>query len=249
MRYKNRTVQSISQVLGALKQQKASANIRWFRGHTDNKWHLVPSLARDPEHLKAENALLKRFKQNAIPHLQMEMKEEWEWMFLMQHYRAPTRLLDWSESPLVALYFAVNDEKHTKSDAAVWCLDPIALNREARIKFIFESEIPAFGHDKTLDSYLPGRLLGDETSELYPIAIVGPRTTPRMAAQLGTFTVNHLEHTPIEDVGESSHVWKWIIPATSKKVLRAELKDLGISRLTLFPDLDSVADLSRELLL
>jgi len=58
-------------------------------------------------------------------------KDEWDWIFLMQHYRAPTRLLDWSESPLVALYFALVDKLQEDSDGALWCMDPIALNRIA----------------------------------------------------------------------------------------------------------------------
>lgn len=248
MRYQDRPIRSVSQLLGALKQQRASTNVIWFRGQAKKDWELVPSLARNINHLKAENALIKRFKQDAIPHLSADLREEWEWMFLMQHHRASTRLLDWSESPLAALYFAVNDDKHIKSDGAVWCLDPVALNKEARIKFEFELEIPAFGHDTVLESYLPSRLPRDSSSELYPVAIVGPRNTRRMAAQLGTFTVNHIEHKPIEAIGGAQHIWKWVIPAGAKRKIAKELGYLAISRLTLFPELDSVAEISKEIL-
>lgn len=245
MRYRVRNIRSVSQLVVALNQQKATTDVKWFRGQAKKDWELVPSLARDKNNLKAENALIKRFQQNAIPHLDTDLQEEWEWMFLMQHHRAFTRLLDWSESPLAALYFAVNDDKHIRSDGAVWCLDPV---KEARIKFEFESEIPAFGHDKALESYLPSRLPEDSSSDLYPIAIVGPRNTSRMAAQLGTFTVNHREHKPIETIGEAKHIWKWVIPAGAKRKIAKELGHLAISRLTLFPELDSVADISKELL-
>jgi hypothetical protein len=68
----------------------------------------------------------------------------------------------------------------------------VALNRAARVTFSFEPEIPAFGRDKPLESYLPSRVQKNP-AELFPAAIVGPRNTPRMAAQLGTFTVNHPE--------------------------------------------------------
>jgi hypothetical protein len=185
--------------------------------------------------------------QNATPHLQGQPQEEWEWMFLMQHYRAPTRLLDWTESALAALYFAVSKQKHRKSDGAVWCLDPIGLNNAANIKFSFEPEIPSFGRDKVMDSYLPTHV-HESTSDLNPIAIMGPRNTPRMAAQLGTFTINHRLHGPIETIGNGSHVWRWIIPAAAKKELIRELAHLGFTELTLFPELEKVADLSKELL-
>jgi hypothetical protein len=247
MLYRDRVIRSVGDLLTALKQQGRAKRIIWFRGHGRKGWHLVPSLARDPRHLKAENALIKRFMQNATPHIDVPPREEWEWMFLMQHHRAYTRLLDWTESPLAALYFAVGGEEHRSAAGAVWCLDPVALNRAANLKFEFEAEIPAFGRDKVLESYLPSRVR-ENPSELFPVAIVGPRNTPRMAAQLGTFTINHRLHDPIENVGDGRHVWRWVVPAAAKKALQRELAHLGVSALTLFPELDRVADLSKELL-
>jgi len=246
--YRDRKIRTVGDMLKALKQQTGSKRVIWFRGHGKKSWSLVPTLARTAQNLRAENALIKRFMQNATPHITVIPREEWEWMFLMQHHRAFTRLLDWSESPLAALYFAVSSKGLWASDGAVWCLDPVVLNRAANLKFEFEAEIPAFGRDKVLESYLPSRVQ-ENPSELFPIAIVGPRNTPRMAAQLGTFTINHRLHTPIEDIGDGDHVWRWIIPASAKKGLLKELAHLGISALTLFPELDRVADLSRELLI
>jgi len=245
--YRDRKIRSVAELLTALKQQAKPKQLIWFRGHGKKSWQLVPSLARNLQHLKAENALMKRFMQNATPHIDVPPREEWEWMFLMQHHRANTRLLDWTESPLAALYFAVSNKQYFRSDAALWCLDPVALNRAANLKFEFQPEIPAFGLDPVLESYLPSRV-HENPSQLFPVAIVGPRNTPRMAAQLGTFTINHRLHAPIENIGSTKHVWRWIIPAAAKKNLLRELAHLGISALTLFPELDRVADLSRELL-
>ena len=248
MRYTDRTISSVGEMLRALKGQTKSKLPTWFRGHGRRYWTLVPSLARKAKHLEAESALIKRFMQNAVPHLDSPLREEWEWLFLMQHHRAPTRLLDWSESPLTALFFAVSDDKHKRAAGAVWCLDPIALNKEANIDFKFTSEIPAFGTDTTtMANYLPSRVQ-ENPSTLKPIAIMGPRNTPRMAAQLGTFTVVHRLTTPIEAIGKRKHCWRWIIPGTAKHKIRGELAHLGYSQLTLFPDLDRVADLSKELL-
>jgi hypothetical protein len=142
---------------------------------------------------------------------------------------------------------AVQDVDHMGASAAVWCLDPVALNREAKLKFEFEAEIPAFGRDKVLESYLPSHVR-ENPAELVPVAIVGPRNTPRMAAQLGTFTINHRLHAPIEDIGESKHIWRWIIPGSAKRKISRELTVLGVTGLTLFPELDRVADLTREIL-
>ncbi|QJR10493.1 hypothetical protein DSM104443_01557 [Usitatibacter rugosus] len=248
MRHKDIRVRTVSDILSALKKQSARGANTWFRGHAVEKWPLVPSLARKKSHLLAESALIKRFMQNAVPHIDRPPTQEWEWMFLMQHHRAPTRLLDWSESPLASLYFVVSDPRHSRRDGAVWCLDPTALNSEARISgFKFESEIPAFGIDDVLDSYLPSRV-DKTTSTMLPVAIMGPRNTPRMAAQLGVFTINHRDHRPLEGIGKGDHVWRWIVPAASKSALRNELAFLGFTALTLFPELDRVADLAKELL-
>lgn len=247
MLYRDRVIRSVADVLKALKQQAKPKQLIWFRGHGVRTWELIPTLARNAKHLKAENAVIKRFMQNATPHIAVPLREEWEWMFLMQHHRAFTRLLDWSESPLAAVYFAVSNKKHWRAAGAVWCLAPVVLNRAANLKFEFEAEIPAFGRDKVLESYLPSRV-HENPSELFPVAIVGPRNTARMAAQLGTFTINHRLHEPIENVSYGKHVWRWIIPAAAKKNLLRELAHLGISALTLFPELDRVAEISTELL-
>jgi hypothetical protein len=246
MRYKDRKIESVAEMLAALRQQVKPKQLVWFRGHGRKDWKLVPALARKPSHLKAEAALMKRFMQNATPHLATQPREEWEWMFTMQHYGAWTRLLDWSESPLAALYLAVYNSNQTVG-GAVWCLDPLALNKVARVKLPFESEIPAFSQDKVLESYLPSHVK-ESTAELNPIAIVGPRNTPRMVAQLGTFSMNHTLRDPIEEIGDGKHVWRWIIPGKGKKKILKELAHLGYTALTLFPELDRVADVSMELL-
>jgi len=155
----------------------------------------------------------------------------------MQHYRVPTRLLDWTESPLVGLYFAVSGE--FTEEAALWCLDPLKLNKEARLKFSFDLELPAFGSDdKVLDSYLPDHLEAG-VSELFPIAAIGQRNSRRMITQAGTFSINHLKHNPIEEIGEKKHVWRYIIPPNAKTDIMTELEYLGYSELMLFPEVDS----------
>src|SRR5258706_8180777 len=173
MRYKDVKINSLAVMLEALKRQTTPKQLIWFRGHSRKGWKLVPSLARKPRHLKAESALIKRFMQNATPHVEKPPHEEWEWIFLMQHHRAFTRLLDWSESPLAALYFAVYERAQKGQDGAVWCLDPVALNRAANLKFEFEVEIPAFGRDKVLESYLPSRVK-ENPAELLLVAMVLP---------------------------------------------------------------------------
>ena len=137
---------SVTDLLQALRQHFQPEDVVWFRGHEDATWQLLPSLARPPRTIDAELTVLKRFKQNAFMFLRRPPAEEWEWLFLMQHYRAPTRLLDWSESPLTGLYFASDTDDST--DGCVWALSPTKLNEIARLKPDFPQDIPCFGEDE-----------------------------------------------------------------------------------------------------
>lgn len=250
MRYQDINVSSVSELLAALQTQTKSRDLIWFRGHAQKDWKLIPSLARNPSHLMQETEVIKRFIQLAVPHLtEAPPKTDWEWIFLMQHHRVPTRLLDWSESPLAALWFAVNTKNSidTKIDGAVWCLDPLALNREARLRGRLETELPGFESDKILDNYLPDRQ--DQGVGQNPVAASGRRNSRRMAAQLGNFTIFDRSPNSIEDVGAGLHVWRLVIPAAAKAAIAEELRLLRFTELTLFPDLDRVADLTKELLL
>jgi hypothetical protein len=238
-RFPDVEIHSISDLLAGLAAKANPGKPLWFRGHSQKDWPLLPGLARKKKTAQAESTLIKGFRQNAVGLLPSVPRTEWDWLFFMQHYRLPTRLLDWTESPLVALFFVV--EERPKEDGAIWCLDPVALNKNANVSFSFGVEIPAFDYDEILDNYLPSRIASETTSDLSPIAGIACRNSPRITAQLGTFTITHRNHTPIEAVGDASHVWRQIVPAADKANIRRELQLLRISRLTLFPELDQVA--------
>src|SRR5260370_289457 len=77
----------------------------WFRGHGNASYRLIPSLYRSPECVKenADDELRTEFERRALPMIaDRPPRNEWEWYFVMQHYGAPTRLLDWTDSALVA---------------------------------------------------------------------------------------------------------------------------------------------------
>ncbi|WP_150139011.1 FRG domain-containing protein [Candidatus Enterovibrio escicola] len=85
-----------------------------FRGVSDLNYELIPSLGRIPQLIDDDHMLtgfelriIDEFKRRVSSILKYTPKSEWEWLFIAQHYGMPTRLLDWSSNPLVALYFAV----------------------------------------------------------------------------------------------------------------------------------------------
>jgi hypothetical protein len=249
MRHPDRNLTTMSDLVAALRDFVQIDKIVWYRGQLKASWVLVPRIGRNPDHIKAELTIIKTFRQNARPYLHENPASDWEWVFLMQHHRAPTRLLDWTESPLVALYFALWDQKneHELEDAALWFLDPIALNMHAGHRRAFERDILAFDIDDDLAQYLPDQVSARK-ADLNPVAAIGPRNSPRMVAQAGTFTIMHASPMAIEAVADTQHVWRMVIPAVAKSALRTELSLLGINEYSLFPDLDRVADIARGLI-
>ncbi len=169
-------------------------------------------------------------------------KDDFDWMFLMQHYGVPTRLLDWTESPLTALYFAVSDVATEANDAALWSLKPTELNKIAGISVGEKNFILCFD-DLELKSYSVEVLNQNPRNKLTPLATIATRNNSRIQAQLGVFTIHHLDVRPIEDFCNSNEVVKYLIPQNCKEEIRKELKLLGISKFTLFPELSSIGEI------
>ena len=240
-----REVKNIGEVLDALRADQ-DGTAMWFRGHAKEEWTLLPGFMRIATDI-SESSLLARFKQSAAMLTERLPISSLDWTFLMQHYGEPTRLLDWTESPLVALFFAVNDfSEYPDTNATLWCLKPTTLNQNARIADRQEPQyIPSF-EDEELEPYKTEALRSSRT-QLLPVATIATRNNPRIQAQLGTFTIHHTDNTPIEMVGDREHVIKYVIPNAARETLRDEIKLLGITQFSLFPELSSVGALLREM--
>lgn len=236
----------------------------WFRGHASSEWELSPSLVREinsQEHPSldklalVEQYALKRFKQLAPAVLGgRTVSDEGEWLLLMQHYRLPTRLLDWTENPLVALYFAISSSggADESRDGALWILDPSMQNR-LRLRARDDAEALVDFSDGAVKSYLPQAFSSTgKPSPMKAVAVIAKRSDPRIIAQQGVFTFHAALTSLTDDVdrlcGEAGEamdcgsVLSWVrIPRDAKGALLEELELLGVSKASLFPELEQVA--------
>jgi hypothetical protein len=247
--------------------EKMRANRRkhlWYRGCGKASYELKPSLYRHrrvetiEDILVLEKELLARFRQRSIPFHSRPPTDEWEWLFLMQHYGVPTRLLDWSESPLMALFFAVTLASHKigKSgrpvfwgDACIWLLDPVQWNKHSISLKSFPGSVLTTD-DPNAGAYKP---VGNvSTMKPSPIALYGSHNSQRIVAQRGVFVCFGKDTKPMEVAYE---VESFPTDCLRKVVLRRgrlphlyeALRRHGITDSVVFPDLDGLArEIKRE---
>jgi len=220
----------------------------WFRGHARVYGDLTPKLFRK-KWLRAdfELSLIENFKRGA-PALEPDIpdyEDHIAWLFLMQHHGIPTRLLDWTKSILVALYFAVS--KHKSDDGELWAMYPDALNKCSgfhglplpnHLGLRYFAMEPWYSQEKLLKE------LGLKQIPKYPLAVAPPMNFARMVAQLSKFTIHPTPqpgNSILELLPDEINLVRYIIPAVSKEKLQRDLAALGITQGTLFPNLDSLS--------
>lgn len=237
-------INSVQDFLVLLEEFEADGLERWFRGQRVANWKLLPGymrLAAPP----SETTLLNRFRQNAARLIEAPARNDFDWMFLMQHYGVPTRLLDWSENPLTALYFSTFPSPDDEQDGALWVLKPVSLNELANIGNPAEPNyLPSFD-DEEIKGYALQNVITNPRLNLKPAATIATRNNARIQAQAGVFTIHHKAPVAIEEL-EGDHVQKIVVPAAAKGRLRRQLKSLGFTRFHLFPELESVGASVRE---
>lgn len=230
-------ITKVADLMQRIRATRGAGDALWYRGQTNASWTLHPKIARNDGHLQDEVAMLKHFRQDASPRLRDKPGSQWEWIFLAQHYGLPTRLLDWSENPLIGLYFAVesdNADMHEPVSGALFELNANTMNAQTMGED--DPGVIMFDHDHQLENYLPGSSAG----RLTPVAAIASRSFDRIVAQSGTFTITHKDHV-LDTTDERFGVHKLEIPAFAKPMLREELADLNIRASTVYPDLDHLA--------
>jgi hypothetical protein len=217
----------------------------FWRGHADKGWLLRPRVFRPfrrPDGKVAnyaESHMLWQFMMQGAP--RHPVAPTWDdhlgWVLLAQHYGLPTRLLDWTRSPLTALFFAVEDEEMDDTDGCLWALWPSEVNQE-QVKqsgLVLPGQAVLKGMvDEALGS--PG-----ETPLPAVLATIARQNDLRMMVQQSVFTV-HSTGTDIQELAFAKLVLlQYVVPASHKMRLRSALTALGITRSMVYPDLSALA--------
>lgn len=231
----------------------------WFRGCGNSNYKLSPTIHRHPiikdpkSIIELEQKIVNRFKQRSIPFLNrnLNLENKWEVLFYMQHYGTPTRLLDWSENPYIALYFAVTSSSYKRvdkkieylNDVSIWFLDPVKWNRKILEDVGYSEGIISY-ESKHIDSFEP--FTDFNLMREKPIAIYGTHNSGRIVAQRGVFTIFGKGIKPMEvifdeDKFSGDTLIKIVIPKEKIQDILDSLISIGITDSVVFPDLDGLS--------
>jgi hypothetical protein len=239
------SIKSIEELIGRLRNDIGGWAHAWFRGEPgDSSTPLLPKLYRDQYD---ENQLLQFFRMKAPTYAVADTpdrKATDQWLFLAQHVGLPTRLLDWTESTLVALHFALLEK-----NPVVWALNPIELNKLSINEHSELTGTDAFpltwfvpGDDRVNigNINIRGAWERDSVGVDNPVAVHPTNIHPRMSAQRSCFTVHGKRKDGLNTLAQDV-VKRYAIEETVKSQMRRDLCMLGIDHSLVFPDLDGLA--------
>ena len=219
-----------------------------FRGASSANHTLASSLVRlaaeRADVRRLELALLRNFRKYA--HGEVARTDSiWDWLALGQHRGLPTRLLDWTYSPLVALHFATDDPQTFAHDGVVWCVNFVEANKRLprRLRKMLEQEgsdtftVEMLGAFRTLRDF---DALGRDP---FVVFIEPPAVDRRILNQLALFSLMSSPDARLDDWLEAhAELFRKVrIPASLKWEIRDKLDQANVNERVLFPGLDGLS--------
>lgn len=253
-------VRTLLEKLGSLNLGK-NDGVTFFRGHANQEWSAEPSIYRHNSFIKNEDIIFREII-SSIPEEFSLSENTFQKLVKMQHYGLPTRLLDITENPLIALYFACIDKNFRDKDGEILVYkasyqdikyfdsDTVSiLSNIAKMKYKFQNpeNIDILLHEirQEKNGFLPNINPNDLSKVLFVKPLLDNQ---RIIRQDGAFMLFGIDEDKSE-MAKISDDYKvqlenkgFIIDAGSKNKILKELEVLGIHHAKLFPEIDKIAE-------
>ena len=235
----------IDAIQNACAELKCEHSGAWYRGTKSCKYRLYPSLLRPRAKINFRHECEIYERAEDLDADTMHNNDLWERLVKMQHYGSPTRLLDWTETFGVALYFSPDGvSKRDERSPAIWVLNPFRLAQLARKS---SDKIIGVLHRQSETDYYEKFIAGTQMSWPFdsPMPYRPPKLTPRIRAQRGFFTVHGTDTRPIDAIFREC-IRQVRVPPGAIGYGRQFLRLSGIDSLALFPDHDGFNKMLRD---
>lgn len=214
MKLDQRGFRQIGAFFEALAQKPTSRTL--YRGHADVSWSLQPSGYRSGQSGITDRGTLHRWSRVAARFASPVPRNDIEWLVLAQHYGVPTMLLDWTESPLIALFFACYGEE--QADGCVWQV----RTASAFTEFHYHEMVDPFRSERAR----PGLIWA----------------TTMNARTLAQDSAMSLHCGPSDNIPSALIRQVYVVPNNQKADTLSALKVLGFTRERLFSDISIAVD-------
>jgi hypothetical protein len=217
-----------------------------FRGMSSVEHSLSSSLVRlagDGDARVLEAALLRNFRKYAHDEGQ-HTDSVWDWLALGQHRGLPTRLLDWTYSPLVALHFATETPDEYHSDAVVWCVNFVEANKQLppKLRRILVREASQTMTVEMLQAFKGLKEFDALARSPFLVFLEPPAIDRRILNQFALFSLMSSPTAELDDwlARHPALCRRVVIPKTLKWEIRDKLDQANVNERVLFPGLDGL---------
>ncbi len=254
--YREIAIRTIDEMFPLLKERDFDPKIGRFRsnyvyhGTCSAAFRLTTSLQRNCKDLQdeLEPSILRNFSKYAVAEDPGIEGSVWRQLIIGQHHGLPTRLLDWTYSPLIGLHFAVNDtnpEKMDKRDCILWKIDVGELHEKLpeRYRTVLAKNQALLYTVNMLDSLVPSLEQYDLDMGSEAMLIVEPPSIDeRIVNQYSYFSVVPHGITDVEAFlkEKTQNTVKYVIDRSIRWELSDMLDQLNITERTIYPDLDGL---------